>query len=65
MLALSVCTGIHFSYQQHHKRGNTMFDKMNTVWTENQYNAIREISYIMDITVEKAESIARELFARR
>jgi hypothetical protein len=42
-----------------------MFDKMNTVWTENQYNAIREISYIMDITVEKAESIARELFARR
>jgi hypothetical protein len=42
-----------------------MYDNINTVWTEAQHNAIRDIANIMDITIDKAQEMARELFARR
>jgi len=42
-----------------------MYNNTNTVWTEAQQGAIRDIASIMDITIEKAEEMARELFARR
>jgi len=40
-----------------------MFDKINTVWTEAQHNAIRDIANTMDISIDKAQEMARDLFA--
>ena len=42
-----------------------MYNNINTVWNEAQHNAIREIANIMDITIEKAEEQARDLFAQK